>query len=163
MTGKDEGQRMKDKGQKKNQVELELQTLKIRVSELDSNWKRALADYKNLEARTERTVREAVLFGHKSLVFKFLKVLDDLNLAFAHHPDQPWIKLILDDLKNILTEEGIVEIEVADKQFDSGLMECVGKVAGEENLVVKVVQTGYKLHDRILRPARVEVGKGKNV
>ena len=112
--------------------------LQERINELDGNWKRALADYKNLEFRTEKAVREALTFGTKGLIIKLLKVLDELDMAVEHHPDQAWAKMTRDE------------------------MECVSKTEGAENIVVKIVQKGYKIYDQVLRPARVEVGSGEN-
>ena len=153
---------MKDKGQKTDQTQTELQTLKARVGELENNWKRALADYKNLEARTEKQRFEAVIFANRNLVRSLLKTLDDLDLAYGHHQNEVWLKSIRDELKQVIIDEGVVEIDVAGKTFDPLLMECVGQAEGEVNKVVKIVQKGYKMHDTILRPARVEVGAGQN-
>lgn len=141
----------------------ETQKLQEKIQELDGNWKRALADYKNLEFRTEKAVREALTFGAKGLIIKLLKVLDELDMAVEHHPDQTWAKLTRDEMKTILSDEGVMEIEVLGKQFNPNEMECTGKTEGAENIVVKIVQKGYKIYDQILRAVRVEVGKGKNV
>ena len=136
--------------------------LQERINELDGNWKRALADYKNLEFRTEKAVREALTFGTKGLIIKLLKVLDELDMAVEHHPDQAWAKMTRDEMKTILSDEGVKEIEVLGKQFNPNEMECVSKTEGAENIVVKIVQKGYKIYDQVLRPARVEVGSGEN-
>lgn len=135
-----------------------VQQLQDQILELDGNWKRVLADYKNLEARTEKAVREALTFGAKGLIIKLLKVLDELDMAVEHHPDQTWAKLTRDEMKTILSDEGVTEIEVLGKQFNPNEMECTAKTEGTENIVVKIVQKGYKIYDQILRPARVEVG-----
>ena len=137
--------------------------LQERINELDGNWKRALADYKNLEFRTEKAVREALTFGTKGLIIKLLKVLDELDMAVEHHPDQAWAKMTRDEMKTILSDEGVKEIEVLGKQFNPNEMECVSKTEGAENIVVKIVQKGYKIYDQVLRAVRVDVGKGKNV
>ena len=142
-----------------NKVKEQLQE---RINELDGNWKRALADYKNLEFRTEKAVREALTFGTKGLIIKLLKVLDELDMAVEHHPDQTWAKMTRDEMKTILADEGVAEIDALGKQFNPNEMECVGKTEGAENTVVKIVQTGYKIYDQVLRPARVEVGETKN-
>ncbi len=140
----------------------ETQKLQDKIQELDGNWKRALADYKNLEFRTEKAVREALTFGTKGLIIKLLKVLDELSMAVEHHPDQTWAKLTRDEMKTILSDEGVMEIEILGKPFNPNEMECVGKTKGAENTVVKIVQTGYKIYDQMLRPVRVEVGSGAN-
>lgn len=147
----------------KPDFQIEIQQLQQQIKELDGNWKRALADYKNLEFRTEKAVREALTFGTKGLIIKLLKVLDELDMAVEHHPDQTWAKLTRDEMKTILSDEGVMEIEVLGKQFNPNEMECTGKTEGTENMVVKIVQKGYKIYDQILRAVRVEVGKGKNV
>ncbi|MBI2309775.1 nucleotide exchange factor GrpE [Candidatus Collierbacteria bacterium] len=147
---------------KKQSDNQQIKQFESRINELDGNWKRALADYKNLEARTEKAVREALTFGTKGLIIKLLKVLDELSMAVEHHPDQTWAKLTRDEMKTILIDEGIVEIEALGKPFNPIEMECVGKAEGEENIVVEIVQKGYKIYDQILRPARVEVGETKN-
>ena len=150
---------MKDKGQaKQSDQSVEIKKLQDKIQELDGNWKRALADYKNLEFRTEKAVREALTFGAKGLIIKLLKVLDELDMAVGHHPDQTWAKLTRDEMKTILSDEGVMEIEVLGKQFNPNEMECVGKTEGAENIVVKIVQKGYKIYDQVLRPVRVEVG-----
>lgn len=141
----------------------QIQKLQDQVKQLEESWKRALADYKNLEFRTEKAVRDALIFGNKNLISRLLKILDDLGLAVEHHPDQVWAKSTRDEMKTILTDEGVSEIEAMGKPFNPNEMECIGKSEGAENIVVKIVQTGYKINDQILRPARVEVGKGKNV
>ena len=141
----------------------ETQKLQDKILELDGNWKRALADYKNLEFRTEKSVRDALIFGNKNLISRLLKILDDLGLAVEHHPDQIWAKSTRDEMKTILTDEGMTEIDALGKPFNPNEMECIGKSDGDENIVVKIVQKGYKIHDQVLRPVRVEVGKGKNV
>ena len=115
-----------------------------------------------MEARTEKAVREALTFGTKGLIIKLLKVLDELNMAVEHHPDQTWAKLTRDEMKTILSDEGVMEIEVLGKQFNPNEMECVSKTEGAENIVVKIVQKGYKIYDQVLRPARVEVGETGN-
>lgn len=140
----------------------EIKHLQEQVLELDSNWKRALADYKNLEARTEKAVREALTFGTKGLIIKLLKVLDELGLAVEHHPDQTWAKLTLGEMKTILADEGVAEIEALGQPFNPNEMECVGKTEGAENTVIEIVQKGYKIYDQVLRPARVEVGETRN-
>jgi molecular chaperone GrpE len=155
--------KLKDQNSKLEEGLEEIQKLRDKIQELDGNWKRALADYKNLEFRTEKAVRDALVFGNKNLISRLLKILDDLGLAVEHHPDQIWAKSTRDEMKTILTDEGVSEIEALGKPFSPNEMECIGKVEGVENIVVKIVQTGYKINDQVLRPVRVEVGKGKDV
>ena len=141
----------------------QIQKLQDQVKQLEESWKRALADYKNLEFRTEKSVRDALIFGNKNLISRLLKILDDLGLAVEHHPDQIWARSTSDEMKTILFDEGVTEIDALGKPFNPNEMECIGKSDGDENIVVKIIQKGYKIHDQVLRPVRVEVGRGKNV
>lgn len=142
----------------KKQTDKVKDQLQERINELEENWRRALADYQNLTKRVEKDRWEAILFATGSLLEKILKIADDLGRAVAHHQDQPWLKLIHADLWKILKDEGITEIDAAGKSFDPLTMECIQQVDGPKNTVVKIAQIGYKLHDKILRPAKVEVG-----
>lgn len=138
----------------------QIQELQNKVQELESNWKRALADYKNLENRIERQKVDVMRFSMAPLLLKLFSVLDHLNLAVEHHQSEDWVRLIRDQLRDILVAEGIEEIPVLGRMFDPNLAECVEQVEGEKDTVVKVVEAGYKQGDRVLRHARVTVGKG---
>lgn len=133
---------------------------KLKVAELENNWKRALADYKNLEQRYQTQKADWIKFAALELVLKLLPVLDDLNLALQHRPDNG-IKLIGDKLSRIIKEQGLIEIETTGGDFNPTEMECAQIVSGAKNKVVKTVLPGYRLYDRIVRPARVEVGSGE--
>lgn len=131
--------------------------LEERIVDLENKWKRALADYANLEKRIGREKEEFTKFATLVLIDKILEVLPDLERAQAHLKDQG-LELAIGKLRKILKEEGLEEIEALGKKFDAQLMGCVEKVKGEENQVVEVVSKGYKLHGRVLRPAKVKVG-----
>lgn len=150
---------MKKVDMKKQQPD-RLKRLEDRIVELENNWKRALADYKNLEQRTQKLRTDAMLFATQELLRKILKILDDLDLALVHHPQEAWVTSLRNDLFRILSDEGLGEIDALGTVFDPQLMECIQKAPGTENTVVKVVLKGYKLHEVVLRPAKVEVGHG---
>ncbi|MGH6884996.1 MAG: nucleotide exchange factor GrpE, partial [Geminicoccales bacterium] len=71
------------------------------------------------------------------------------------------ILLIYRKLRQLLENAGVSPIETEGQAFDPRLHEAVAHVEGEEGKVISEVQRGYKLHDRVLRPAMVVVGKGK--
>ena len=129
------------------------------VEELEAKWKRALADYQNLEKRTEKEKHEFVQFATASLISKLLGVLDDLERAEIHSQD-PGLKLIHNQLQNILKEEGLEEIDTAGQTFNPETMEAIDRVKGKLNQVIQVLSKGYTLNSRVVRPAKVTVGKG---
>jgi molecular chaperone GrpE len=132
--------------------------LEERVGELENNWKRALADYKNLEKRVAEEKEAFVTFSNLILISRLLSVLDNLEML-EKHIDDTGLKLTIRDFKQILTDEGLTEVEALGKDFDPDVMDAIESVEGEENKVVEVTQKGYKLKDKLVRPARVKVGK----
>ena len=129
------------------------------VTELEAKWKRAVADYRNLERRGNDQQQALGKIAHAVLIEKLLAIGDDLERANDHLKDTG-LKLIIERFKNILKSEGVDMIETQDKEFDPQVMECVDMIAGAKNQVVKVTLPGYTLNGKVLRPAKVLVGKG---
>ena len=146
---------MKNMAKKTGKVE----DLRKKVEELEAHWKRALADYHNLERRVEKEREEMVRFSSAVVALKFLPVLDNLEKAVAHLKNSG-LEMIVCQFKDALRSEGIEEVEAKGREFDPNFMEAVKTVPGEtDNIVVEVLQTGYKIGDKSLRPAHVVVAK----
>jgi molecular chaperone GrpE len=133
-----------------------------------ANWQRAQADFINYKRRTEQERSEAVRFGNAALIMGLLPVLDDLERALDSVPDglaeDGWvdgISLIYRKFKAVLEEQGVSEIAALGGPFDPHFHEAMLFGEGEEGMVVEEIQKGYRLHDRVLRPTRVKVGKGE--
>lgn len=131
-----------------------------KIKELVNNWKRALADYKNLEKRVAEDHVEIVRFANRTLILKLLWVLDNLE-ALEKHSNDNSIEIILKEFRQILIDEGTEEIEADGKDFDESEMEAIELVDGDEGKVIEVTQKGYKLHNKVIRPAKVKVGQPK--
>jgi len=131
------------------------EALQKQVEELTNKWKRALADYQNLEKRIVSEKQEWIKFSNALLINKLLEVLDSLEMAEKHLNDQG-LSLAIRQLKNILKEEGIEEMVLDCHKFDPNFMECVETVAGP--LKIEIVRKGYLLNKKVLRPAKVKVG-----
>jgi len=133
-----------------------------------ANWQRAQADFINYKKRAEQEKRETVEFANSKLILDLLAVADNLDRAFASLPSRlsksGWIegiKLVYNEFAAILEAQGLTEIDAKGKPFDPHLHEAVMHQEGEEDIVIEEVQKGYKLKDRVLRPSKVIVGKGK--
>lgn len=135
------------------------QDLQKRVTDLEGKWKRALADYHNLEKRVSAQQSEFVKFASAALIDKLLAVLDDLERAVAHSQDQG-LSLIVNQFSQVLKSEGVAEIKAKGEAFNPETMDAVEMVKGKKNTVMKVITKGYTLNSKALRPAKVEVGKG---
>jgi molecular chaperone GrpE len=132
------------------------------------NWQRAAADFQNYKRRVEEERSEVARFANAALVINLLPLIDDLDRALhnvdAHLAGLTWvdgIRLIQRKFQAVLDMTGVEEIQADGQSFDPSLHEAVSQGPGEENKVIAVVQKGYKLGDRVIRPAMVVVGKGE--
>lgn len=131
---------------------------KKKLDEMEQNWKRALADYQNLIKRTQEQQSMLRNFACISLVERLLPAMDHLELAATHLQDQG-LSIVVDQFHQALKDEGVMKIEALHQPFDPNTMECVEIVDGEENMVAEVVSDGYMIQQKVLRPAKVKVGK----
>lgn len=142
-------------------VSVKKNDLKKQIEDLTYRWKRALADYQNLEKRYEKEKEDFVQFANANLILKLVKVLENLQKA-AEHLKDPGLNLVIGELKRVLGEEGVEEIKLTGEKFDPNLMEAVEVVLGkEENKVAEVVSKGYLLKGKVLLPAKVKVFQTK--
>ncbi|HXG36491.1 MAG TPA: nucleotide exchange factor GrpE [Dehalococcoidia bacterium] len=133
-----------------------------------NNWRRAEADFQNYKRRADQERSENQRFASASLVINLLPVVDDLERALMSVDSRlaglTWfdgIRLIHRKLLLMLDNAGVSIIPTEGQQFDPRFHEAVTYMEGEDGKIMAEVQRGYKLHDRVLRPAMVVVGKGK--
>ena len=136
----------------------EVKDLQQKVVEIEGHWKRALADYQNLEKRTAEEKIQFAFYIKKTTIESFLPLIDNLE-KIEHHIKDKGLELTLKDFKQTLSNMGIVEIEALGKEFDHSLMDAVGTHKGEKNKVLKIEGKGYLLEGNLLRPAKVIVGQ----
>ena len=130
--------------------------------------KRVAADFENYRKRVARDQESLVARAHERLVKELLPVLDDLERALeaaAQHEEaklEEGVRLVHRELVEALAREGLVEVET-DGQFDPHVHEALVSQPSEEEdgSVIEVLQKGYRLGDRVLRPARVVVSQGE--
>ena len=132
-----------------------------KIGELENKWKRALADYANLQKRVENERFAFAKMANATLIIEILGILDDLERAAGHLKDEG-LELVLKRFGELLKREEVVEIKAMGNDFDPESMEAVESVKGDENRVMKVVQKGYMMGETVLRPVKVEVGNGRN-
>lgn len=133
-------------------------------------WVRTTADLDNYKKRAARERQDAIRFANEALIEKLIPVLDNFDMALAATSGQnaslqsvqAGISMIYQQLKNVLTEAGLEEIDASNKTFDPNWHEAVSQQATNEvpeGQVVQQLRKGYKLRDRLLRPAGVVVAK----
>ncbi len=167
----DEVKEVKEELPKKEKKKIEKLNEEIERLKAESNyWKneyyRAYADTKNLRTNLEKDFKEAMKYRSEGFIEELLPILDSFHMALSNEPDDPKLKNYLTgfqyvyrNLVSVLENEGVSEIvpEIG-KKFDPNIMEAVDTIETEEaNIVHKIYGNGYKLHNRIIRPAKVQV------
>lgn len=133
-----------------------------------TNWQRAQADFVNYKRRNEKEKEEIGQLAKASVMLNLLSALDDFERAFASVPPNlanlSWmdgIRLIERKLQANLEAQGLSYIETVGEPFDPKLHEAAMYGKGKQGIVTEELQKGYRLYDRVLRPAMVVVGEGE--
>jgi molecular chaperone GrpE len=135
-----------------------------RIRELEHQLKRALADYDNLQKRIEADKDQIINFSKIIILSKFLAVLGtfekiEKECKEANPGLREGLELTLEQFKKVLASEGVEEIKT-NGEFDPRFHEAVDIVKGEvDNKIVGVVEKGYKIGEKVIRPAKVRVSK----
>lgn len=147
---------MKNNNLKKKKTK-SLENLNDRITELEDQLARALADYKNLERRVEEGKGEIMKFANKELLSNLLPAFDTLFLAGRHVEDES-VKITIQRILDVLKDSGIEKIDTTNSEYNPEIMECIEVVDGAENRVTEELQPGFVLNGKVIRPARVKVG-----
>ena len=152
----------------KAELEERLEELERERDEYLNDLKRVAADFENYRKRVARDQEGLAARAHERLVKELLPVLDDLERALqaaAEHEEaklEEGVRLVHRELVEALAREGLNEVET-DGQFDPHVHEALLSQASEkeDGAVIEVLQKGYRLGDRVLRPARVVVSQNE--
>ena len=142
---------------------------------------RAMAELENFKKRKEQEVSNFKRYANESVIIDLLTVLDSCHLAAAHQSNPPLdessdssegspaddsvaagVALIVKQFESALVKHGVKEIESLNQPFDPNLHQAVSQFEKDgvgEGIVLEVMQRGYQLHDRVIRPAMVVVSK----
>ena len=153
-------------GKAKTKAPSDLEIERARNEELMNRLKYLQADFENYRKRAARETEAVVKFANEALLVRLLPVLDDLDAALAHVDGEAsrGIAMVRDNLFQALGAAGLEEIPAEGVKFDPYVHDCVQQVpdpAQEDGTVKEVVRKGYRLPDRLLRPAQVIVVKNR--
>jgi molecular chaperone GrpE len=151
----------------------ELESLKAKAAEYLEGWQRARAEFANYKRRVEKDQSETYQNATARVIARFLDINDDFDRAIKEKPADPtdaealarWaagMELIQRKLHNILEAEGVERMQAEGQPFDPKLHEAVTQEDSDEHepgQIVGVVRQGYKVGDRVIRPAMVRVAK----
>jgi molecular chaperone GrpE len=157
-----------------NELAEELQQAQEKAKEFFEGWQRERADFANYKRRVDRDQQTLAQTIKGDVIKKYLSVLDDLERAMKTRPMEgeqngqagSWangIELILRKMQAILEAEGVRRIPAETEEFNPARHEAItyeDSPDHESGEIIEVVQQGYTLGDRVLRPALVRVARG---
>lgn len=152
----------------------QVQQLKAQAAKADEHWQQLLrtaAELENYKKRAAREKQEAIRYANESMLTKLIPVLDNFEMALAAASSasassadslQQGVSMIQQQLKQVLADAGLEEVIAAGQAFDPNCHEAVSQQESAEvpeGHVLQQLRKGYKLRDRLLRPATVIVAK----
>ena len=152
----------------------EIEDLKEQAARADENWDRFVrlnADFENFKKRAARERLEAIKFANEGLVLKLLPVADNFEMALAAARNagegsakslETGVAMIQQQLRNVLAEAGLEEVDATGQDFDPTLHEAVSQQESTdvpEGHVLQQLRKGYRFQGKLLRPATVVVAK----
>lgn len=168
----------KDKEEKKDEVahlKQEIEEYKKKLADAEAKAEemkdlavRVQADFENYKKRTLKIQNEAIHISNQKLFIDILDIYDNFERALNNSENFESFKKGIEIIKNnwigLFKNYGIEEIEIKDNQFDpytQESIECEESEKYNKEIVLEVLQKGYKLNKRVIRPAKVKVGKPK--
>ena len=155
--------------QEYEELKTELEKIRGEVSENYEGWQRERADFINYKKRIERDQIQKTRDITGEIIKKYLPVMDDIERALKARPAEAegakWaegIELIYRKLSNIVENSGVERIEAEKTMFDPTIHEAITSEPSDEHEsgeIIEVIQQGYKLGERVLRPALVRVAQ----
>jgi molecular chaperone GrpE len=156
----------------------EIEVLRVELADMRDRMLRALADAENTRRRAERDTREASQYAITRFAREMLSIADNFSRALAACPPElreaadPQVKAVIDgveaterQLLKALENYGVKIIATTGAKFDPNLHQAIAEVPGQgkpPGTIVDVVQTGYMIGERLLRPAMVTVARKEN-
>jgi molecular chaperone GrpE len=143
--------------------------LKLELGEMKDKYIRMYSEFENFRRRTSKEKVELIQNASQNVLRELIPVVDDFERAQASfqtatdiQPIKEGISLVFDKLNNTMTRQGLKPMDAQGKVFDVELHECITQIDAEESMVGKVVdviEKGYTLNDKVIRYAKVVVGK----
>jgi molecular chaperone GrpE len=141
---------------------------KTRADANMTGWQRAQADFVNYKRFTEQDKIDTCKYANANLLVNILPILDDFERALGSIPKgedkAKWVeglKLIDRKFRDTLEKQGVTSIKAVGEEFDCRSMEAMSCGKGKKDIVTHELEKGYKLQDKVIRPAKVIVGTGE--
>ena len=164
-----EGDQIEDNDENREVISDEIRKLQDENIELKDKWQRALADYQNLERRTQTEISQRVSEKTNNLLLNFLNIYEDFlraeNSLSKEKINTDGIQAVIKNMENLLSENNIKPIDAIGEIFDPQIHEAVSIVEDnslDDGTITQEVSKGYISGKAILKPSKVIVSKKKN-
>jgi len=159
----------KESASKVKSVKEDLKTVKAERQEYLNGWQRSQAELINLKKRHEEDKKSFTKYATENFVMELIPTMDSFDMAFRdkeawEKAPENWrkgIEYIYSQLSNTLENHGVSIIDPIGKQFDHNLHNSIKTTPGKEGEILEVLQKGYELNGKVIRPANVIVGEGE--
>lgn len=160
-----------DENKDQNKPQTDIEKLQAERDEYLGGWQRAKADFVNYKKQSEATMKEFRVMATEGLIEELLPVLSSFEMAFANKvawekADKNWrtgVEYIYTQLKSVLDQHGLKELNPIGEKFDTARHEAVKHEPVEdktkENIILNVLEKGYVLGNKLIKPAKVVVGE----
>ncbi len=143
--------------------------IKKQRDEYLAGWQRAKADFLNYRKEELMRFEEIAKYGNENLVRELITILDNFDLGLSalekSGPVEKGIYIIRSQILDILKKRGLEKLDIKiGEEFNPSVAEAISEGESEKQpgIILEIIETGYKLHDKILRPARVKISKAIN-
>ena len=164
-----EGDQIEDNDENREVISDEIKKLQDENIELKDKWQRALADYQNLERRTQTEISQRVSEKTNNLLLNFLNIYEDFlraeNSLSKEKLNTDGIQAVIKNMESLLSENNIKPIDAIGEIFDPQIHEAVSIVEDnslDDGTITQEVSKGYISGKAILKPSKVIVSKKKN-
>ncbi len=150
-------------------LEEEVEKMTKERNEFKDKWLRSLAEFDNFRKNTLKEKQDWISYANEKILLEICEVFDNFERAFdnevtehnfeAYHKG---IQLIYQQIESLLKKNNIERIESLEKEFDPNYHEALAHIPSElnSNIIAAVIQNGYRLKEKVIRPARVAVSNG---
>jgi len=152
-----------------DELKKQLEECKKLKDEYLAGWQRSRAELLNYKKEELERIGELIKYADTGLILKILPILDNFEIAEKKLPENlkndenvKGLLLIKNQIQDFLKNQGVEEIKTIGEKFDPNLMEVVEEVEGknvDSGIAIEEIQKGYKIHGRLLRPAKVRFAK----
>jgi molecular chaperone GrpE len=145
------------------QVKVKLKEVEEKAASYLDNWQRDKAEFLNVRRRDQESQTEFLKFANEKLILEIIPVLDSFDSALTHATDNPEMQKGIEQIKNqligVLEKSGVKKFSPLGEVFDPARSMAIATVPGEDGKVMEVIQAGYELNGKVIRPAMVKVAE----